>query len=159
MSVDIGEAVEKIKGRPPIEYLRKLAPSPEEAQRYLKSMEKAKLVKLSELGALPHLDDVYVPAMDAILGYGMPGLNEIIEWQEAGFMKDLEKLDGLQQMKAFRKLAYLLIRKADPTVTEEQVGQMDAAAVTQFIIAASDHTPFLGTPPPAAKQNPSTPKS
>ncbi len=159
MSMEVGEAIEKIHRRPPIEYLRKLAPSPEDAARYLKDMETAKLAKLSELGKKAEQFEVYIPVLGAKLAYGLPGINELIEWEEAGFSKELEKADRLKQMKAMRKLAYMLLRKADPELTEDAVGAMDAPALTQFIIAAGEYTPFFGARQPAANPNPSTQKT
>jgi hypothetical protein len=158
---EVGEAIERIKGRPPIEYLRKLAPSPEDAQRYLKDMETAKLLKLSELGKQVQRFEVYIPLLGAKLAYGLPGINELIEWQESGFLIDLGKADLLMQMKAMRKLAYLLLRKADPDMDENKVGALDAPALVQFIVAAGEHTPFLGAQQPAAANptNPSTQKN
>lgn len=174
MTMEVGDAIERIKGRPPIEYLRKLAPSPEEAQRYLKEMETAKLAKLSELGKRVQRFEVYVPILGVKLAYGLPGINEVIEWQESNLdlgeeptinpkTKEIIKPGRpgkpLDQVKAMRKLAYMLLRKADPEVTEETVGAIDAPAITQFIIAAGENTPLLGAKQPAALPNPSTPKS
>jgi hypothetical protein len=175
VSIEVGDAIEKIKGRPPIEYLRKLAPSPEEAARYLKDMETAKLAKLSDLGKKAQRFEVYVPLLGAKLAYGLPGINELIEWQEAGFdLGEKPVIDPkthevtkpgregrpVDQVKAMRKIAYVLLRKADPELTEETVGEMDAPALTQFIVAAGEHTPFLATQQPAAASpSPSTPKN
>jgi hypothetical protein len=175
MTMDVGDAIQKIKSRPPIEYLRKLAPSPEVAAQYLKDMERAELVKLSELGARAQQFEVYVPLLGKKLAYGLPGLNEIIEWQEAALDLGEDKIDPstgkvippsperkrkieIDKVKATRKIAYLMLRKADPDLAEEAVGnKIEAAALTQFIIAAGTNTPFLGAAvtPEAASPSPS----
>jgi hypothetical protein len=175
MTMEVGDAIEKIKGRPPIEYLRKLAGSPEQAQRYLKDMEKAKLGKLSELGKFDQLFEVYVPLLGMKLAYGLPGINELIEWQEENLdlgeaaivdpktqliIKPARPGKPIDQVKAMRKIAYLLLRKGDRNLTEEKVGAIDAPALTQFIVAAGENTPFLAAQQPAtAAPSPSTPTS
>jgi hypothetical protein len=156
--VETGDAVAKIRGRPPIEYLRKLAPAPEEAEKYLVLAEKAEIKKLSQLGKRDQLFDIYVPLLDCKVEYGLAGMNEIIEWEESGFdlgtpptLDDDGKVvdpgkpgNRVDQIKAMRKLAYLMLHKADMELTEDEVGELPPQVITQIIAAISEHTPFFG---------------
>ena len=155
--VETGEVLAKLKGRPPIEYLRKLAPTEAEAQRYLQESEKAEVVRLSELGKMEELFEVYIPVLGRKVSYGLPGMNEIIEWTEANL--DLGKAPKIDpktkkildpgkpanptdQIKAMRKMAYLMLHKADKALTEEMMGTYSPRIVTQILVAITDYTPF-----------------
>jgi hypothetical protein len=145
--VETGEVISKIRGRPPIEYLRKLAPSAEEAQKYLVLAEKAEIKRLSQLGKTDQLFDVYVPLLDCKVQYGLIAMNEVIEWEEANFNLGKEG-PRADQVKAMRKLLYLMLRKADPDLTEETVGEFSPQVVTQILVGVSEQTPFFGASQP-----------
>ena len=167
--VETGDVVSRIRGRPPIEYLRKLAPTPEEAEKYLALAEKAEIRKLSELGKEARLFDVYIPLLGCKLQYGLIAMNEIVEWEEAGLdLGQAPKLDEktgevvdpgkpgkrADQIVAMRKLVFLMMHRADPALTEETVGEFAPQVITQILVAISEHTPFF-----AAAQPPQPPSS
>ena len=170
--VDTGEVFSKIQGRPPIEYLRKLAGSPEQAAEYAKRAAEAEIVNAEHLGLQKRIYQVYVPELDKNVQYGHVSLNALIEWQWAmleGMKKtevyraDLEKagvtakrLDDLMKkveqtatMEHMKRLVYLLLKEASPNITEKEIGEYPGPAITQMLIAMNENTPFLEAVQPA----------
>ena len=177
--VNVGDVRAKIKARPPIEYLRKLAGSPEQAEEYLKRAQEADFENLSAMGQRDILFEVYIPLLDKRFRYGMPSLNGLAEWQRGSLegkkellkekadmkkagvdqddidaqLKELEKIQNTEQMGT---LVYLMLRRADKELTETMVAEWDVNVLTQFVVSMGENTPFLQ----AAQPNPvsSTPR-